>query len=185
MQSETELNLIKRAAEGEHRAFRLLVEEHHLNVFNLVQRIVQQRELAEEVAQDVFLKAFRSLHRFKGTARFSTWLYRIAYNEAISNSRKKKFSFESLNETNVSSETATMQAEEVGGVEEDRLEQLELAIAELNADSQALLTMYYQQNQSVKAIGEIIGESESNVKVRLFRIRKQILATIAAVPQQP
>lgn len=183
MQSETELDLIQRATEGEHRAFRELVEEHHVHVFNLVQRIVQHRELAEEVAQDVFLKAFRSLHRFKGTARFSTWLYRIAYNEAISSTRKKKFSFQSLSEASVSSEAATMEAEEEGGVEEERLEQVESAIADLNADAQLLLSMYYQQNLSVKAIAEIVGESESNVKVRLFRIRKQIHASIKAAPQ--
>ncbi|NQV52609.1 MAG: RNA polymerase sigma factor [Flavobacteriales bacterium] len=185
MESTAEPNLIKQTLEGDHRAFRTLVEMHHMNVFNLVIRIVQQRELAEEIAQDVFLKAFRSLRKFKGTSKFSTWLYRIAYNEAVTNTRKKRFQFEELEETHASVEDGAFLFGGDVDIEEEQMQLLETAVKGLKTEAQLLLGMYYQQDLSVKEISEITGESESNVKVRLFRTRKQIQESVGAFTQQP
>ncbi len=185
MESTAELNLINQTLKGDRRAYRTLVELHHLNVFSLVMRIVQQRELAEEIAQDVFLKAFRSLQKFKGTSKFSTWLYRIAYSEAVTSTRKKRFKFEELGEAHASVQDGAFLFDGNVDVEEEQMQLLETAVKGLKNEAQLLLGMYYQQDLSVKEISEITGESESNVKVRLFRIRKQIQESVGALAQQP
>jgi RNA polymerase sigma-70 factor (ECF subfamily) len=75
---------------GEQSAYTFLVEKHKNLVFSIVLKVLSSREDAEEVAQDVFLKAYQSLGSFEMKSKFSTWLYRIAYNAAISKTRKKK-----------------------------------------------------------------------------------------------
>jgi len=89
MNETLELNILKRIREGEVRAYEELVDHYKDFIFSLVLRIVGNREEAEEVAQDVFLKAFNSLAQFRSESKFSTWLYRIAYTTAVSTTRKK------------------------------------------------------------------------------------------------
>ena len=81
---------IKRVLSGDSRAFSCLVERHKAMVFTITLRITEQREDAEEVSQDVFLKMYQALHTFKGNSKFTTWLYSIAYNMAISHVRKSR-----------------------------------------------------------------------------------------------
>ena len=81
---------IERVLGGDTISYRPLVEKHQDLVFTIVHGIVTSPEEAEEVAQDVFVKAYKKLDDFQGKAKFSTWLYRIAYNTAISHTRKKK-----------------------------------------------------------------------------------------------
>jgi len=80
--------LVSRARQGDREAFDLLVEIHTPQVYNLALRITGSREEAEDCVQDAFLRAFRSLHRFRGEASFSTWLYRVALNVAADAARK-------------------------------------------------------------------------------------------------
>ena len=87
---------IQKVKAGEADAFRFLVERHKTIVYNIVLKITRSKEDTEEVAQDVFLKAYQSLTNFKGDSKFSTWLYRIAYNMAISKVRKKKLPVSSI-----------------------------------------------------------------------------------------
>ena len=87
MQTE-ELELIRRIIHGETDLYAQLVDRHERTVFTLVMRIIGRREEAEEITQDVFLKAFRQLDRFAGRSSFRTWLYRIACNAAISQARR-------------------------------------------------------------------------------------------------
>ena len=75
---------------GNISVFKELVEKHQNNVYNIIFRITQNAEDSEEIGQDVFIKVFNSLKSFKEEAKFSTWLYRIAYNSAVSHYRKKK-----------------------------------------------------------------------------------------------
>ena len=84
---------IDRVLSGDVSAYALLVSKHKNLVFSIVLKILNNREDAEEIAQDVFLKAYQSLKKFEQKSKFSTWLYRIAYNSAISRTRKKKFEF--------------------------------------------------------------------------------------------
>lgn len=114
MTREEEERLIRRIKEGHIEAFAPLVEHYKRSIYVLVLRIVEQREEAEEVAQDVFLKAFQAIHSFDHRSRFSTWLYRIACNTALSTVRSRKRPFrllggaraEQITETLVEEDTA-------------------------------------------------------------------------------
>ena len=90
MEINRDLWYINRVLEGDANAFAPLVDKYQNMVFTIALRIVIKREDAEEVAQDTFLKVYRSLNTFRLEATFSTWLYRIAYNTAISHARKKQ-----------------------------------------------------------------------------------------------
>lgn len=87
---QKDLYFIDKIIAGDTESYAIIVNRHKDMVFTIVNRILRSREDAEEIAQDVFLKAFQSLQKFKREAKFSTWLYRIAYNTAISKTRKKK-----------------------------------------------------------------------------------------------
>ena len=90
MQQQEEQELIRRIVNGETDLYAILARRYGRVVYTLVSRIVGCAEDAEELAQDVFLKAFRNLHRFNGRSSFPTWLFRIAYNTAISETRRRK-----------------------------------------------------------------------------------------------
>src|SRR6187397_3229759 len=88
--------IISRVLKGEQNAYAELVNRYQAYVFTLVLRMIKSREDAEEVAQDVFIKAYRSLADFRGQSKFSTWLYTIATTTSISFLRKKKIEIHSL-----------------------------------------------------------------------------------------
>jgi RNA polymerase sigma-70 factor (ECF subfamily) len=90
---------IGRVLSGDVSAYASLVAKHKNLVFSIVLKIVNNREDAEEISQDVFLKAYQSLSTFERKSKFSTWLYRIAYNAAISKTRKKKVEMVAIEET--------------------------------------------------------------------------------------
>ena len=98
----TDTEIISRVLNGEQQAYALLVERYQNYVFTLCLRLIENREDAEEVAQDIFVKAYRSLADFRGDAKFSTWLYTIVRTSSITFLRKKKLVVVSLdNEKNV------------------------------------------------------------------------------------
>ena len=90
---------IQRIRAGHIESFACLADRYSQTVFALIVRVVQNREDAEELTQDVFLKVFRKLDSFKGDCAFSTWLYRIAYNTALSAVRKKKLEWLTIDDS--------------------------------------------------------------------------------------
>ena len=173
MESTAELNLINQTLKGDRRAYRTLVELHHLNVFSLVMRIVQQRELAEEIAQDVFLKAFRSLQKFKGTSKFSTWLYRIASNEAITFinklARQQSITSEELQTTIINNLESDVYFEG----NEIQLK-LQRAIATLPPKQQQVFQMKYFEDITYDAMSEILETSVGALKSSYHIATKKI-----------
>lgn len=144
-------------------------------VFTLTFRITGNREDAEEVSQDVFLKAYRGLAAFRGTSKFSTWLYKIAYNESVSRIRKKQpdmRSYDSL-EIGIDEWQGEMDAnhERLDNIPATYVKQ---AFEQLEETDRAVLTMFYQDELNVKEIASATGLSISNVKVKLFRGRKKL-----------
>ena len=142
--------------------------------FNIVQ-IVGCHEDAEELLQDVFLKAFRHLNRYKGECRFSTWIYRIAYNAAISATRKKKQELLYIEENTINNVPDDVADSVLARAEdEEQVDRLSRAIDQLNGEEKALITLFYYEEKSLEEIGEVLKISISNVKVRLHRTRKKI-----------
>ncbi len=167
---------VEQVLAGEVNAFRQLVLKHQDLVYTIVHRIVPSAEEAEEVAQDVFVKAYRKLAGFKGKSRFSTWLYRIAYNAAVSHSRKKKIEFLPAEENGMENIAEEQMESNINGLGEEEQQQLiRQAMAILPSTDQLIITLYYYHNKGVEEISGIIGMSASNVKVKMHRIRKRML----------
>lgn len=166
---------IERIRQGDSAAFTQIVEKHKDLVYTIVVRILQNREDAEEIAQDVFVKAYQALESFEGKSKFSTWLYRIAYNAAISKTRKKGLKTADLEDEvihNYSEDTFGEDLTQMSGEEQQRM--LNKALAGLSGDENLLITLYYKNENSVEEISGITGLTESNVKVKLHRIRKKL-----------
>jgi RNA polymerase sigma-70 factor (ECF subfamily) len=182
MESVSDTSYVKRIQAGETQCFASLLERHGRPVYSLIVKVVGNREDAEELTQDVFLKAYRSLASFQGNSRFSTWLYRIAYNVAISATRKKKYEWRAM-EDNMLEQVAEGDANDIPEQESDdeRLEWLEAALKQLSPDDRALILLFYRQEKSVEEIVAITGLTVSNVKTRLHRIRKKLFALMAAI----
>lgn len=180
MENPDESKYIKRVLEGDSRAFSLFIDRYGNAVFSLILKIIPSREDAEELTQDTFVKAFRKLDGFKGDCSFSTWLYRIAYNTAISASRKKKLVGPAIDEKLIE----TVADEDVdslfgGNEKENLLQELELAITKLLPDEQVLLTLYYNENKTMAEMALILGVTADNVKIRLYRTRKKLFVLIS------
>jgi RNA polymerase sigma-70 factor (ECF subfamily) len=166
---------ITRVLDGFTKDYAVLVDRHKEMVFTLVMRITKSREDAEEVAQDAFIKAFDGLHRFKGEARFSSWLYRIAYNEAISKVRKKSLQTVQLEEELTQDMTEEVVMNEVMGMNDrEQKAVITKTLDDLDESEASLITLYYLEDNKVEEISYITGMSVSNVKVKLHRTRKKM-----------
>lgn len=89
MHANTELHCIERIKQGDHEAFSWIVDKYKDLVYTLCIKMLSSEEDAEEAAQDVFVKVYKSINSFRGNSKFSTWIYRITYNQCISYIRKK------------------------------------------------------------------------------------------------
>jgi len=165
---------IDRILDGDQGAYALLVNKYKDRVFSLVVGIVRNREVAEELAQDVFVKAYTSLKKFRKEASFSSWLYRIAYNTAISETRKKKPQMQTYED--YLDKTAFLQVDENSLAETNEAKQqlLERALEELPPEEKLILMLYYFEEKSVEEISQTSGLSQSNVKVKLHRMRNKL-----------
>ena len=166
---------IRMILSGDTEAYRGLVEKHQDLVYTIVHRIISSAEEAEEVAQDVFVKAYSKLSGFKGEAKFSTWLYRIAYNTAVSHTRKKKIEFLAMDEEVIVNHSEEDVQQEVMGLStEEQNKLIKKALAILPRTDSLMITLFYYHGKDIEEISEIVGLTQSNVKVKLFRIRKRL-----------
>jgi len=173
---------IRLVLKGEHSAYRQLVEKHQDLVYTIVHRIVPRDEEAEEVAQDVFVKAFQKLNGFKAEAKFSTWLYRIAYNTAISHTRKKNVEFFAMDDDMIENHHEEAVQQEIMGLSgEEQSKLINRALASLPRTDNLIVSLYYFHNKDLDEISEIVGLTANNVKVKLFRIRKKLLKEMNAI----
>ncbi len=179
MELYTDLYYIKRIREGDTGSFACLVDRYSRSVFSLILKIVQNREDAEELAQDVFIKLFRKLDSFQGESSFSTWLYRIAYNTAISHTRKKKHEFLTIEEATIENESGEKMDNLLHeSTSEQQLVILENALEKLSPEDRGLILLFYMENKSIEDITVISGLTLSNVKTRLHRIRKKLYSLV-------
>lgn len=174
--------LISQVKAGKVDAFKSLVERHQDYVFTLCYRVLGNREDAEEVTQDSFVKAFNGLSSFQGQAKFTTWIYRIAMNTAISYRRKKRLPLETLEDFKKidKGEISNM-------VEYQKLEQkkfLQIALNTLLPDDTSVLTLFYFKELSLEEMSEITGINVSTLKVKLYRARKRLAIALKNLLQQ-
>ncbi|MEI8279996.1 MAG: sigma-70 family RNA polymerase sigma factor [Bacteroidota bacterium] len=173
---EDDMAVIQMVLQGRQQAYTVLVERYQSYVFTLAMRYVDDRELAEEMAQDVFVKAYRYLADFKGASKFSTWLYTIVHTTCLSQLRKNK------NNTALPGDEQLQLAAERHGADRpcDRLELknqkhlLDNAISKLSETDSEVITLFYLSEQSLEEIAMIMGITPNLVKVRLFRARQKL-----------
>lgn len=168
--------IIDRILNGEQSAFALLVERYQNYVFTLVLRFTENREDAEEIAQDTFVKAYRSLADFRGDSKFSTWLFTITRTTCLSFLRKKKLNTQSLD-----NERTNLQVENrESGFNANLVEQkskhamLNQAISMLSPDDAQVLNLFYKGDQTLDEIGKIMRLDPNTVKVKLHRARQRL-----------
>ena len=175
MSRQTDNYYIEQVLGGNTGAFSFLVEKYQDMIYGLCLKMLQNAEDAEELAQDTFVKAYRSLNSYKGNSKFSTWLYRIAYNASISLIRKRKLELHSLDEQRLSDEDEVRIQQQLGQIKKEEVSAyLKKAIERLPGDDQVLITLFYYEEQSVEEVAQITGLTESNVKVKIHRARKKM-----------
>lgn len=169
-----DIHIIKEVLNGKSRQYEHILNRYSGQVFNLVMHIVSCEEDAEELTQDIFMKAFRQLSSFNEDSSFSTWLYRIATNTAISATRKRKHDTIHLDDTAYSNIPDEVLDDALDDDGEEQLQRLSDAIEKLNADERALITLYYMNGMPIAEVASIMKLTESNVKIRLYRTRKKL-----------
>ena len=179
MKFQEDSHYIERVINGDVSAYSPLVEKHKNLVFSIAMKILNNREDAEEIAQDTFLKAFNSLKSFEKKSKFSTWLYRIAYNGAISRKRKKKMDVVEIDDQvmfNYSADEITTNVHQMN--ESEQMQLIDKALLQLPEDDNLLITLFYKSEHSIEDISYITGLTQTNVKVKLHRIRKKLYEEI-------
>jgi RNA polymerase sigma-70 factor (ECF subfamily) len=168
--------IISRVLRGEQPLYAEIVKRYQNFVFTIALRYAPAREDAEEIAQDVFVKAYRNLADFRGESRFSTWLYTIVTTTSITFLRKKRLDVRSLDNEKVLEAAENIDS----GFSANRVEQkskvkmVNEAIKLLSPDDGKILTLFYKGEQSLEEIGLIIGLEPNTVKVKLHRARQRL-----------
>lgn len=170
--------LVQLAKQGDTGAFGQLMLEYQNKIYRLARRMTETDEDAEDVLQEAFIKAFKSLAGFKGESKFSTWLYRITVNLALMKLRKKKIDAVSLDEpvaTDEGSVQREIEDESLGPLEEliesESMGVLDEAIAELPRNYRAVFVLRHVEGLSTEETAKIVGISVPAVKSRLHRTR--------------
>lgn len=169
MQELQDEAIIQLVLQGDKKAYAMLIERYQHFVFTLVIRMTGNHEDAEEITQDVFVKAYNSLAGYSGGSKFSTWLYTIARNTTLSHMRKRKIiatSDEELKITDRSTEQALDR--------KNNKALINAAIKQLEPSEAQILTLFYLHEQTIDEIAQILDITKSNIKVKLHRGRKKL-----------
>jgi RNA polymerase sigma factor (sigma-70 family) len=168
--------IIQGVLKGDQALYAQLVKRYQNFVFTIALRYTPNREDAEEIAQDVFVKAYRSLADFRGESKFSTWLYTIVTTTCITFLRKKKIPIHSLDNEQVfelaDNQNSAFRANQVE--QKSKVQVLNEAIRLLSVDDARIITLFYQAEQSLEEIGRIVGVDPNTAKVKLHRARQRL-----------
>ena len=188
---DPEVDWIRRTQRGDGDAYTLLVERYQRRTFSLVYRMVGRREEVEEIAQEVFVKAFLAISSYHFEASFGTWLMRIAINHCYDHLRRRRASrltyFSEMSpESEQSVEAVAESRQASGGQLELDLQNRDLAqrlLERASPDDRVILTLKELEDLSVDEIANLLKLKPSTVKVRLHRARKRLLADFERLGQ--
>jgi RNA polymerase sigma-70 factor (ECF subfamily) len=179
----TERRLIERAQKGDPEAFRALVERHQRRVFSVIAHVLRRPADVEDIAQQVFLKAYLALPRFDFRAAFSTWLYRIAVNECYDQMRRQRAQ-KAAGDSEVTLEDASqwerLEAEpgqRTSGIARtaEARELVDALLRRLAPEDRVLVALRELEGFSIEEIAEMTRMKANTVKVRLFRARRRLV----------
>jgi len=170
------MELISMVLKGNQGAYASLVARYQHYVFTIALKYCQNREDAEELAQDIFVKVYRSLADFKGSSKFSTWLYTITYNTSLTFLRKKKLDTRSMDDENtflqLENQESSFSANQIE--QKSRIDHVNRAIGNLSPEDAQIITLFYKADQTLEEIGRVMGLEPNTVKVRLHRARHKL-----------
>lgn len=173
---------IQKVRNGDYAAFSYFIDKYRDMAYSIAFRIVNNSEDAEEIVQDSFVKAFKSLSKFRQDAKFSTWFYRIVVNSALSKVERKKPKADYIDLQNVSD----VAIEEIESTyshlnHSDQKKYINIALNGLNTEESLLLTLYYLNENSFEEIAEITGIKKDNLKMKIHRARLQMYVVLEKV----
>lgn len=179
--------LVLKAQQGDAHAFDVLVERYHGKIYGLTYNMTSNREDAEDLTQDVFVKAFDALPRFKGKSSFYTWLYRIAVNKTINyrkkRNRKRALSLDSFDQeikTDEAYHDLTSKGSPLRSISLSELQiKLNEALQSLSEKHRTVVVMHDMQGIPHDEIAKVVGASVGTVRSRLFYARRQMQAELS------
>lgn len=161
---------------GDANAFAIVVDRYKNLVFTLTLRMLKNREEAEEASQDTFIKVFKSLHSFKGESKFSTYIYRVAYNTCLDRIKKnKKYQNDVAIDEFTEHQVMTIDNALNTLTETEYQKSIKDCIALLPEMDGFLLTLYYFEDLSLTEIATVVNLEANTIKVKLFRSRKKLM----------
>lgn len=176
MHQPADIEIIQQVLSGRPAAYALLVDRYKHLVFSIALKYAGNREEAEEIAQDAFIKAYRALSDYKGAGKFSTWLYTIVRTTALSQLRSRRGATMLMEEEQLHATMETRLPEQVQNLSEQRSQEelVRKAIGYLAPSDAQVLTLFYHGEQTIEEIGAIMELNTNNVKVKLFRARQKL-----------
>ena len=170
---------VAQAQQGDDEAFTRLVETYQTPVFNLCYRMLGEPELAEDAAQETFLRAYQHLHRYDQKRPFPTWLLSIAAHYCIDRLRRRKFSMFSMDTEDDEGNSFEIPDVDAPNPEGEAItgqtnERVHAMLKDLDATDRAAIIMRYWYDYSEKEIAESLNLTVSAVKSRLHRARKEL-----------
>ncbi|MCC7479434.1 sigma-70 family RNA polymerase sigma factor [bacterium] len=165
--------LVRRAATGDEKAYGRLVQAYQARLFNFVRSMVNNQELAEDITQEAFVKAFFNLSKLKEPARFKSWLFRIANNNTLDYLRKKRLPQQDVDDQ-VRESYVDGHSPEQGTLESVRSKHIRTALEQLKPDQRNILVMCDLQGLSYQEIAEVLNIPFGTVQSRIFYARKKL-----------
>ena len=176
----TDAAAVAQVLAGDRDAFRVLVDAHSRSIFNLAYRMTGNQEDADEVVQETFLRAYKSLDRFEARSKFSTWVYRIAVNRCLDMLEKKKITGDYTISDDPDPEAQTVQvASTEAGPERQLLsreanEKIALAMKMLTPTERIAFTLRHMEGRSIEEISKTLKVKENAAKNTIFRAVKKL-----------
>lgn len=164
---------IRKVLDGDTHAFRYFIEQYRDLAYSLAISIVKNAQLAEEVTQDAFVKAYKALAKFEQRSKFSTWLYKIVTNEALKRVKKKSLDYSTDIENVNDVEYSNINESITELTEQDQKFYINLVLNKMAPKDSLVLRLFYLNENSLKEIIEITGFTETNIKTILHRARKR------------
>lgn len=175
MNASTEQNYLARAQKGDLRAFEQLLYMHEDAVYGFVFNKVRNEMDAEEITQDVFMKAYKNINTFRKEAKLRTWLFTIAHNTTASHYRKKELKTTPVEDTPMAYGVGSTVDESMNKVSgEERIRFITRAMGNMAPQQRELIQLFYLEELSIKEICDITQLSEASVKTGLNRGRNRL-----------
>jgi RNA polymerase sigma-70 factor (ECF subfamily) len=175
MSNQSDLDYINKIVDGDTSAFAILVDRYKDLVFTLAYKMLKNREEAEEIAQDTFIKIYKSAGKFKGDSKFSTWVYKVTYNTCLDYLKKKK---RGINITYIEDfdlqQLKTLDKISNAIDEKEKNQLIHDCLNVLPSEEAFLLTLFYFEQQSTDEIAKVMDTNANNIKIKLYRTRKKM-----------